>query len=220
MQQHVPANDGLAKANAGVRITKAVPSLPASLWRDVAALHRQEIDGGFISSLNPKFLESIYRSIARSNQAFLLAATDAETGKLLGFICGSSNTKSTLMQVFLQSGAGLFFSLLPNAFSFRTIGKMLETARYANTGASAALPRAEILNFCVDGRMQGRGIGRLLFTALCTEFRRRGVATIKIVTGESQTGAQRFYEAVNARRAGNLQIHENSKSVVFLYDIS
>jgi ribosomal protein S18 acetylase RimI-like enzyme len=145
---------------------------------------------------------------------------------LLGFICGSTNTKSTFIQVLLRSGIGLIFSLLPNVFSFRTIKKMYETVRYASTGASETasasevLPRAEILNFCVNGRIQGRGIGRLLFTALCSEFRQRGVATIKIVTGEYQISAQRFYHAAHARLAGNLEIHENSKSVVFLYDIN
>ncbi|MGO9339983.1 MAG: GNAT family N-acetyltransferase [Terracidiphilus sp.] len=220
MLQRSLACDGVANSKENVTVIKAVPSLPASFWCEVAALHRREIHGGFISSLNPKFLQSIYKSIARSDNAFLLAACETETERVHGFICGSTNTKSVLIQVLLRSGVGLIVSLLPNVFSLRTVRKLFETARYAGAGASEALPRAEILNFCVDRQVQRRGMGRLLFAALRAEFRQRGVQTIKIVTGESQIGAQRFYDAVNARRAGNLEIHDNSKSVVFLYDIS
>jgi ribosomal protein S18 acetylase RimI-like enzyme len=219
-QPHSQTAHDMADLNNGVCVTKADSSMPASFWRELVALHRLEIQRGFISSLNPKFLESIYKSIARSNDAFLLVATETGTGSLLGFICGSTNTKATLVQVMLRSGIGLVLSLLPNAISFRTIRKMFETVRYANGKVDlGTLPRAEILNFCVDRRVQGKGIGSMLFAALRNEFRLRAVKQIRIVTGESQISAQRFYEAVHARRAGNLQIHDNSRSVVFVYDI-
>jgi ribosomal protein S18 acetylase RimI-like enzyme len=219
-QQSLTANH-MASLNRSISVTKADPSMPASFWREIAVLHQREIQRGFISSLNPKFLESIYKSIARSNDAFLLVATESGTGRLLGFICGSTNTKATLVHVMVQSGARLVFALLPNAISFRTIRKMFETVRYAKgNGNPGTLPRAEILNFCVDRRVQGKGIGGMLFAALRNEYRLRAVKQIKIVTGESQVSAQRFYEAVNARRTGDLQIHDNSRSVVFVYDIT
>jgi ribosomal protein S18 acetylase RimI-like enzyme len=209
-----------AAVNDAVGILKVDRSRPAQFWRDVAALHRQEIHGGFLTSLNPRFLESIYRSIAGSKEAFLLAATDGASGRLLGFICGSTNTRKTLVHSVLHSGPGPMLSILPSMFSLHTVGRIFETIRYANGGATETLPRAEILNFCVDRTVQGRGIGKMLFAALRDEFRARGVKTIKIVTGESQITAQQFYHAVKARPAGTVEIHNDSHSVVFLYDIS
>ena len=55
---------------------------------------------------------------------------------------------------------------------------------------------------------------------IVAEFKLRGVNRIKIVTGESQMSAQRFYDSVRATRVGDVQVHEGTKSVVFIYDIS
>lgn len=209
-----------AMLNERVKVLRADRSLSECFWSQVAALHRQEIHDGFLSSLNSRFLESVYWSIADSDRAFLLLATDSTSATVLGFICGSTDTKRTMLDCLLHSGIRLLLAVLPNAFSFRTVRKMFETVRYANTSSRDRLPRAEILNFCVDRHVQGRGIGRLLFSALQSEFHSRGVERIKIVTGESQISAQRFYETTHARRVGNLEIHDNSKSVVFIYDIN
>jgi len=215
----ISEQQGIDKVGERVNIVRAVPSLAASFWSQVATLHRQEIRGGFLSSLNPRFLESIYRSIARGDKAFLLAATDTKSARVLGFICGSTDSRRTLMQCLSHSGIGLFFAVLPNACSFQTVRKMLESVRYASARPSDTLPRAEILNFCVDRNVQGQGIGRLLFRALRTEFRDRGVQSIKIVTGASQEKAQRFYRAMNAQLVDEVEVHKGTGSLIFVYSL-
>jgi ribosomal protein S18 acetylase RimI-like enzyme len=207
-----------ADMSSDLSVTLADATLPASFWQQIAHLHRQEIQGGFLSRMSPAFLEFLYSSVTRTDQAFLLAATVVGTGEVAGFICASMDTMKTLKQCVWQSGFGLMLGLLPRVLSWRTIRRLSETVCYANKDFGV-LPRAEILNFCVDRKVQRRGIGRILFTSLRTELKRRGIASIKIVTGEAQTGAQRFYESVNARRAGTVEVHRGNKSVIFLYDI-
>lgn len=192
---------------------------PPNFWRQIAHLHQQEIREGFLSTLSVEFLARLYAAVVRSDKLFLLAAVDGSMDKVVAFICASTDTKSVLKQCIWQSGFRLIVPLLPRLLSGRTLAHLFESMRYASNG-DATLPKAEILNFCVDGKSQGKGVGRRLFGSLISEFSRRGVHRIKIVTGESQVSAQLFYEAMQAYRVGTAEVHEGTKSVVFLYDIN
>ncbi|MCE5310599.1 MAG: GNAT family N-acetyltransferase [Acidobacteriales bacterium] len=198
-----------------VVMTKATES--PKFWYQIAGLHQREIREGFLSTLGRKFLALLYASIVASDQAFLLAGVGAG-GEVVGFICVTVDTSSVLKRCIWQSWFRLTVALLPQLFSWRVLVKVFETLRYASDGGDIALPRAEILNFCVGDSQQGKGIGRCLFAAATSELKRRGVARIKIVTGESQTRAQKFYDSAHARRVGGVQVHKGVKSVVFIYE--
>lgn len=206
--------------NSNLSIEMAGPTSRPELWGEVADLHRREIREGFLSTFSREFLARLYAAVVQCNEAFLLVATHSDTREVAGFICGATDTRRVLKGCLWRSGCRLLPALLPRLFSWRTATRALETLRYAGNGGPTVFPKAEILNFCVDGNLQGRGIGRRLFTALTAEFKLRGVNRIKIVTGESQMSAQRFYDSVRATRVGDVQVHEGTKSVVFIYDIS
>ena len=200
-------------------IMLATPREPPEFWNQIARLHQHEIREGFLSTLTLEFLARLYAAVVRSDKGFLLAAVYSDTGNVAGFICGATDTGRVLRECTWRSGFRLVIPLLPHVFSRRTITRVLETLRYASgNGDSTNLPRAEILNFCVDGNQQGRGIGRRLFAGLTNEFKRRGIHRIKIVTGESQASAQKFYDSARASRVGDVQIHKGIKSVVFVYE--
>jgi len=205
--------------NGNVSIVLTDSTWPPEFWKQIAALHQREIPGGFLSTMSQEFLARLYSAIVRSEKAFLLAATNPQSGIVAGFICGSADSRDLMRQCIVGSGLKLITPLLPRLFSWRVLVRIFETLRYARQDDGPALPKAEILNFCVNSRLQGHGIGRQLFAALTSEFRRRGVERIKIVTGESQASAQRFYDAARARRAGGISIHGSANSVVFVYEI-
>lgn len=205
--------------NSNLSIEMAGPMSRPKLWDEIADLHRRAIREGFLSTFSRECLARLYAAVVQCNEAFLLVATHCDTGKMAGFICGTTDTSRVLKGCLLRSGVRLIVPLLPRLFSWRNAARALETLRYAGNVGGAVFPRAEILNFCVDGNLQGRGIGRSLFAALTAEFKHRGIDRIKIVTGESQISAQRFYDSVRATRVGDVQVHEGTKSVVFIYDI-
>lgn len=206
--------------NSNLSIEMAGPMSRPELWDEIAVLHKREIADGFLSTLNQKFLARLYAAVVRCNEAFLLVATQGDTRKVVGFICGATDTSRVLRGCLWRSGFRLMVPLLPRLFSWQIATRALETLRYAGNGGSAVFPRAEILNFCVAGNLQGLGIGRSLFAALAAEFKQRGIGSIKIVTGESQISAQGFYDSVRATRVGDVQVHEGTHSVAFIYDIS
>jgi ribosomal protein S18 acetylase RimI-like enzyme len=205
--------------NPDLSIVKVDRERPPNFWREIASLHQEEIQEGFLSTLGQEFLARLYAAVVQSDDAFLLAALVGNAGKVAGFICGSTDTNQVMRDCIFQSGFRLIPPLLPRVLSLRTVSKILETLRYSRHNGSSALPKAEILNFCVSRGVQRQGVGRRLFGALISEFKRRGVDQIKIVTGESQVTARRFYEAIHARQIGNIEVHTGARSVVFLYQI-
>ena len=52
------------------------------------------------------------------------------------------------------------------------------------------------------------------------EFLNRGITECKIVTGESQDKARRFYESLNAQQVAETEIHSGAKSLIFVYQIA
>ena len=81
------------------------------------------------------------------------------------------------------------------------------------------ISNSEIFNFCVDRRAQGKGVGQLLFLNAVDQLKRNKIKTLKIVTGQSQIGAQKFYYKSGAILSHKIMIHDDEQSMVFKYQI-
>lgn len=201
-----------------VTIRQVRPGESVEFFREIAKLHREVIDTGFLSTLGDSFLITLYQTLAASPYAFLLVAES--DGLPVGFICGSMDTGQVYKDFMRRAGLRVLPKLLPKFLSLRRIQRIVETLLYPGRNRGSDVPEAEILNFCVSTRLQKQGIGRRLFEALATEFARREVPRIKIVTGAVQTKAQGFYESVGARKHASLQVHKDAESLMYLYDIA
>ena len=189
----------------------------AQVFDQLAEVHRAEISEGFLSTLGPSFLRTLYQTLASSKSAFVLVSI--EGNRVQGFIVGAMDTGAVYKEFFNRAGFKALRFLLPKLFSVARIKRICETLFYPKKKQSDSLPEPEILNFCVRSDLQSKGVGTQLFLSLCDEFRQRGVSQIRIVTGESQLSAQKFYEKKNARLAANIQVHKDSQSRVYVYDI-
>ena len=183
-----------------------------------ARIHREEISGGFLSSLGGEFLTLLYRTLAVSRHSFLFVAR--REGQILGLICGSDDTSAVYREFALRGGLRTLALLAPRLLSPRRIARALETVLYPSRQRGRDLPHAEILNFCVSATSQGTGVGRALFGALAEEFRSRGIGQIKIVTGVDQASAQAFYSRAGATLVGNVAVHHDSPELVYVYDVA
>ena len=190
------------------------------LLMQIARLHVNVIETGFLSKLGPAVLVEFYRTIAQSEGSFVLA-TLSDGNDVQAFIAGSAGTHSLYREHLRlrswKSLAKLFFALARPTRLLRVI----ETVRYSEgTQTGTDLPDAEILNFCVDPKAQRSGLGQVLMHALDAEFLRRGFKQIRIVTGATQTSAQNFYRKIGAIPVGDIEVHAGTQSSLFLWDLS
>lgn len=184
----------------------------------MAEIHREAISEGFLSTLGEGFLSGLYRHLSDMEDAFAFVA--CEDDQVLGFIVGALDTGRVYRSYARRGGASAMLALAPKMLSPRRIVRVAETLLYPNRKQDDGLPEPEILNFCVRGDYQGKGVGGRLFASLCEEFAERGVAAIRIVTGEGQRSAQQFYEAKGAVFATTTQVHKGTTSRVYTYRIA
>ena len=201
-----------------VSIKKIDKYSPSDYFLDIAIIHKTEIEDGFLSTLDTKFLSLIYKHIATSAYSFLFAAI--ENKRVVGFICGSVDSKKVIYSFVFRFGFRSFPLLAKKLFTFSNAKKFFEVLLYPIREENEHLPESEILNFCINNSLQGRGLGKRLFKELVREYSRRSIKEFKIVTGASQKKAQNFYNAVGAKKVSEINIHGDEPSLMFLYEIS
>lgn len=201
-----------------LQIEPMTPESPSHYFAQLAEIHRTEIQGGFLSTLGPRFLQNLYREISRSQDAFLLVARRNDT--VAGFICGTDNLRRVYRQYLWHRGLKDVWTVLPRLVTPKRISSAIETLMYPKGNSQDELPDAELMNFCVRTTEQRNGVGKRLFFQLVREFEQRGTLEIRIVTGGTQHKAQCFYESLGARKVAETEIHRGIPSIVFTYNTS
>jgi len=177
----------------------------------VAALHREQLDQAFLSTLGVRFLTQLYRGIARSHHGFVLV-TVGNGDRVVGFISGSSNTKKLYRSVLLRRGWIMGVLLLPRLLRISTIRRVGQSLRYPGT-SEGTFPHAELLSVAVCADMQGKGAAKALLDALLAEFRRRGVDEVRVVVGAKLDRANAYYIKHGFVHAGTITSHDATANV-------
>lgn len=201
-----------------ILIKKLTPNSPEEYFNQIAKIHQDEIVEGFLSTLGVKFLSKLYCKLCDSPYAFLYVAKI--NNRICGFICGSTDTAKVYKNFIIRYGIFILPIIIPKILSFKKIGRMLETLIYPQKKENVGLPKNEILNFCISRDFQRKGIGKKLFTILVNEFKSLNFNRIKIVTGANQIKAQKFYESVGAIKFTDIEVHRDSKSFIYVYNIN
>lgn len=188
------------------------------LVRGTVALHQEQIAGGFMTSLGPRFLAEVFNNIVRSPHGVSLVATDHATGPVTGFLLGATHT-GLLYRDFLRHRAlkALAFAA-PRLLRPASLRKLFETLRYPSRQPPADLPEAELLDLAVDDARKGTGLAQELFDVFVREMQRRGCARFRVTTGAALTRAHRFYERRGAVRVAEMEIHRGETTYIFVYD--
>jgi GNAT superfamily N-acetyltransferase len=187
-------------------------------YQECAYIHSNLIPNGFLPSLGINFLAGLYESFSISKHSFLMLAIENE--KVLGFIAVSFNTnKFFKWYIATQIYKHVFkipFKILGKTF-FKKILDLL-TYPYKNKSSSEGfISNSEIFNFCVTKEIQGKGVGKLLFSNAVSRLENQNIETLKIVTGGDQKTAHNFYNKVGAILSGETTIHDSENSLVFSY---
>ena len=188
-------------------------------YKKIAFLHKQAISGGFLASLDYHVLVELYRAIAKSPHSLLWVSL-GDGGEIEGFIALSFSTSKLYKEFIIKRSLLVLPYLVSRILSIRFIRKIFEVLVYPVNSDTIPMPETELLNFCVDESLRGKGTGRRLFSRVEDELRSRQIISLKIVTGENQTGAQNFYEKRGAHLLTKHEIHKGSVSYIYQYDIN
>ena len=184
---------------------------------EAVALHRAQLSGGFMTSLGPRFLREVITNLVCSRHGVSLIAVEDQTGRLVGFLFGTTNAKGLFRDFLRRHAVRAAFAAFPRILTPRNIRRMLETLLYPSKRTDAALPEGELLDLTVDDRAKGTGLAQRLFASFADAMKDRGCPTFRITTGESLTRAHRFYEGVGAVHAGEIEVHRGSKTRIYVY---
>lgn len=193
---------------------------PASVYRQVASLHAQGIDQGFLPTLGEPFLALLYEAIDQGASSVLL--THQEDGRVVGFVSGSHGlgpVYRSLLRRPARLAAALWPVLLSPAKLWRVIEILRHSARSATPGA-VDLPSAELISIVVAPAWRGREVAERLYRALEAHFAGEGTGRFKIVVGETLGPAHRFYRRMGAVPAAEAVVHGGARSVVYVHTVA
>jgi ribosomal protein S18 acetylase RimI-like enzyme len=183
-------------------------------YREVAGLHVENIDQGFLSTLGTPFLSLLYETIDTSERGVLCVVEEA--GHVAGFVSGSENI-GEIYKALLRRWPRLIVSLMPALFSPRKAWRILEIILlHRKSGSTPDLPRAELLSIAVAAKFRGKGHAQELYRSLANHFSARGVRDFKIVVGDALLAAHHFYLRMGAVNVGHLEIHQEQHSTVYI----
>jgi len=185
--------------------------------KQVSEIHVREIKDGFLTSLGCNLLELVYSSISESKSSTLILAIDEKEGCVCGFICGTSNLGVLYKDFIRKHFFAAMVHLAPRLVSFASVKKIFETLLYPSKKEFSDMPKAELFNFAISEKYQGKGVAKKLFLRLADVFRGMGIENFKIGTGENLTRAQQFYEKMGAKKIDSIEIHKGQKSFIYTY---
>jgi len=183
---------------------------------EIAKIHKQEINQGFLSQLGIKFLAKLYEAMILSKESFVVVAK--ENNQIIGFISGCVNVKNFYKDFLKNHTFSAIIILLPKFFNFVTIKKIFETLKYSKRKEDN-LPEAELLVIASKREFHGKGIALKTFECFINEMKKREIEQFKVIVGENLSRAIGFYEKMGFNFHSNTNIHKKEPSRIYIYNI-
>jgi glycosyltransferase involved in cell wall biosynthesis/ribosomal protein S18 acetylase RimI-like enzyme len=182
----------------------------------MARLHAEQLPDAFLPTLGHRFLTRLYRALAADPQAVALVAETVDG--VVGFAAGVASVGGFYRRFARRHGLAAALAAAPRLARPSVLRRLLETVRYPEqaTGRPSPLPDAELLSIAVAPSCRTGGTGRALADGVLQGLAERGAAEIKVVVGAANGGANRFYERVGFRAAGQLSVHQGTPSNVWI----
>jgi ribosomal protein S18 acetylase RimI-like enzyme len=179
-------------------------------FHEIAKLHQEAINQGFLSSLGLSFLSLLYESIDKCPSGILVVEKDQ--GKIIGFASGTLGTVS-IYKILLKSWFRLSLCLVPQLLCFSKIYKILEILLLSKKRKKDQV-KTELLSIAVLPSYRGLGLAQKLYTSICNEFSKSDANSFSIVVGNELDRALNFYKKMGAERVHEIEVHRGSKSTV------
>lgn len=182
--------------------------------RQVARLHMENIDRGFLATLGEGFLTQLYAAIDGGDTSVLLVEEEGE--RVIGFVSGATGMSSIYKRM-LRRPFALGVAMLPVVFSLSRLKRIFDILTYSGgSKLPPGVPDAELLSIAVAPEGRGRQVADRLYARLTEHFRANGVERFRIIVGAALEPAHRFYRRMGAEPVGEVQVHEGEVSVLYL----
>lgn len=186
----------------------------------LAILHLQTINQGFLPKLGVSFLQYLYKFLIQKE----LVLVYKEGDEVLGFVSCAISSKGIMKRFFFTSRGGVFQLATALLKKPSLLKPLLETYRAPQLSESSTepenkIPETELLSISVSPAVQKGGIGTQLLHALEIELKKMGIVNFKVVAGEALAGANRFYLKNGFVPAKQITIHGNEVSNVYVKEM-
>ena len=189
------------------------------IYRQVAHLHAANLDQGFLATMGVGFLTELYRAIDKCPQSVLIVK--CEQGKVIGFVSGVAAPMFVVYRRLMRRFLIWSIPLFPVLVSPARMSRVAEILRYAKSESPHHdLPIPELLSIVVAPNCRGKGIAESMYADLIEYFRQMQVAQFKIVVGEKLLPAQKFYVRMGAQPLAEMELHQGTKSVVYVQTVT
>ena len=172
---------------------------------EIAKLHIQGINTGFISSLGIDFVTALYKAIAESNSSFGFVAEEED--RVLGFVAFTTNLNKLYKSVILKRGLRFAFLLAGKMLSLQQIKKVFETLFYPARIKKIDLPAAELLSIVVAEQARGRGLAKLLLQKGFEECANRSIDKVQVLVGADNKPANELYKKCSFELVAQIDNH-------------
>ena len=191
--------------------------LNSSDYREVAELHCNYINQGFLATLGVPFLALLYEAIDKDSESILLV--QRVNSIVVGFVSGTRGLGRIYKQLLLHP-LRLIYSLKSCFLSPSKMYKIIEILLIdKDYNASIDLPKEELLSIVVNKAYQGGGHAENLFKALCVHFRAEGVTNFRIVVGRNLERAHAFYTKMGCVAVEEIRVHKGTNSLIYVKEI-
>ncbi|WP_082542636.1 GNAT family N-acetyltransferase [Rhodanobacter sp. Root561] len=188
------------------------------VYQQVARLHVDNINQGFLATLGTGFVSLMYQAIDEAPASVLLV--EEREGRIIGFVAGGCGMGAIYKRM-LRSPVRLGLALLPSLMRPARALRILEILRYSRGHSLPShLPEAELLSIAVDASCRGQKIAERLYRRLEEYFRNVGVTSFRIIVGEVLAPAHRFYLRMGAVATDKVEVHEGELSVVYVQELT
>lgn len=185
--------------------------------RQVARLHIENINKGFLSTLGEGFLTQMYAAIDSGTTSVLLV--EERDGRVVGFVSGASGMGAIYKRM-LRRPLSLGVAMLPVLFSVSRLKRIFEIVRYSGgKSLPGSMPDAELLSIAVAPEARGQQVADRLYQRLVEHFRGKGLSAFRIIVGAPLEPAHRFYRRMGADAIAEVELHAGEASTLYVHEI-
>lgn len=180
--------------------------------KEIAILHKENINKGFISSLGIDFLTILYQYLIKDE----IVITYKNDNKVVGFISASFKT-SGMMKNFIKKN---FFKVTPTIIKnikIKFIKKIFQTIlepKKVKSTIKMELP--ELLSIVVDKNYRGSKTAKQLLNSLEENLKQNGFEQYMVMAGEELIPANKFYIKNNFTIKTKVEIHDKKLSNIYI----
>ena len=199
-------NENCDVAKSTEKTTLRYDMLKTEHARQIAKLHIEGINRGFISSLGIDFVTALYEAIAENESCFGIVS---ETEEVLGFVAFTKDINQLYKSIIRKKGLRFVFLLARKMLSFTRIKRVFETLLYPNKvkDDEMNLPESELLSIVVAPQARRAGQATELIMKGFEHCSNYAINRVKVMVAADNKAANKLYQKCGFEFAKQIDSH-------------